>query len=272
MPRLTAWTTGHDARTFGVFASPDASRVHETLELAQLADVVGLDLFTVQDHPYNAKHLDTSTLLTAVAARTSAIRVAANVANLPLRPPVGLAKQIATLDVISGGRAELGLGTGAFWDAIVAAGGERRTPGEAVDALVEAIRIIRGVWGQDPDQPGARSVTVRGEHYSVTGLHAGPFPVHPVEIWLGAYKPRMLRVTGPPRRRVAAEHGLRRPGGPPRDERRHRRGRRPGRSRPAGDPPDVQRLRLVRHGRRLPPWHGRRLGRAARRLSPWLTG
>jgi alkanesulfonate monooxygenase SsuD/methylene tetrahydromethanopterin reductase-like flavin-dependent oxidoreductase (luciferase family) len=185
---------GHEL-LFGVFASPDASRVHETLELAQLADVVGIDLFTVQDHPYNAKHLDTSTLLTAVAARTSAIRVAPNVANLPLRPPVGLAKHVATLDVISGGRAELGLGTGAFWDAIVAAGGERRAPGDAVDALVEAIRIIRGVWGQDPDQPGARSVTVAGEHYSVAGMHAGPLPVHPVGIWLGAYKPRMLRVT-----------------------------------------------------------------------------
>ncbi|GAA2472766.1 LLM class flavin-dependent oxidoreductase [Terrabacter carboxydivorans] len=186
---------GHELQ-FGVFASPEVSRVHETLELAQLADVVGLDLFTVQDHPYNAKHLDTSTLLTAVAARTSAIRVAANVANLPLRPPAGLAKQVATLDVISGGRAELGLGTGAFWDAIVAAGGERRTPREAVDALVEAIRVIRGAWGQDPDHPGARSVTVQGEHYSVAGMHAGPFPVHPVGIWLGAYRPRMLRVTG----------------------------------------------------------------------------
>jgi alkanesulfonate monooxygenase SsuD/methylene tetrahydromethanopterin reductase-like flavin-dependent oxidoreductase (luciferase family) len=186
---------GHELQ-FGVFASPEASKVHETLELAQLADVLGLDLFTVQDHPYNAKHLDTSTLLTAVAARTNAIRVAANVANLPLRPPVGLAKQIATLDIISGGRAELGLGTGAFWDAIVAAGGTRRAPKEAVDALVEAIRIIRAAWGQDPDQPGARSVTVDGEHYSVKGMRAGPFPVHPVEIWLGAYRPRILRVTG----------------------------------------------------------------------------
>ena len=186
---------GHELQ-FGVFASPDASRVHETLELAQLADVLGLDLFTVQDHPYNARHLDTPTLLTAVAARTSSIRVAANVANLPLRHPVGIAKQVATLDVISGGRAELGLGTGAFWDAIVAAGGERRSPKEAVDALVEAIRVIRGAWGQDPDHPGARSVTVEGEHYSVRGLRAGPVPVHPVEIWLGAYKPRMLRLTG----------------------------------------------------------------------------
>ncbi|GAB3874547.1 LLM class flavin-dependent oxidoreductase [Terrabacter terrigena] len=186
---------GHELQ-FGVFASPDASRVHATLELAQLADVLGLDLFTVQDHPYNAKHLDTSTLLTAVAVRTTSVRVAANVANLPLRPPVGLAKQVATLDVLSGGRAELGLGTGAFWDAIVASGGERRSPGEAVDALVEAIHIIRAAWGQSPDQPGARSVTALGEHYSVKGMHAGPFPVHPVEIWLGAYRPRMLRVTG----------------------------------------------------------------------------
>lgn len=186
---------GHELQ-FGVFASPDVSRVHDTLELAQLADVLGLDLFTVQDHPYNAKHLDTSTLLTGVAARTSSIRVAANVANLPLRPPVGLAKQVATLDVISSGRAELGLGTGAFWDAIVASGGERRSPKQAVDALVEAIRIIRAAWGQDPQHPGARSVTMQGEHYSVKGMHVGPFPVHPVEIWLGAYKPRMLRVTG----------------------------------------------------------------------------
>jgi alkanesulfonate monooxygenase SsuD/methylene tetrahydromethanopterin reductase-like flavin-dependent oxidoreductase (luciferase family) len=186
---------GHELR-FGVFASPEAARANDTLELAQLADVLGLDLFTVQDHPYNATHLDASTLLTAVAARTSTIRVAHNVANLPLRPPVGLAKEIATLDILSGGRAELGLGTGAFWDAIVAAGGVRRTPKEAVDALVEAIGVIRGIWGTDPDRRGERSVTRRGEHYPVAGLHVGPAPLHDVEIWLGAYKPRMLRVTG----------------------------------------------------------------------------
>jgi alkanesulfonate monooxygenase SsuD/methylene tetrahydromethanopterin reductase-like flavin-dependent oxidoreductase (luciferase family)/hemerythrin-like domain-containing protein len=180
---------------FGVFASPEAARVADTLELAQLADVAGLDLFTIQDHPYNATHADTSTLLTAVAARTSSIRVAANVANLPLRPPAVLAKQVATLDLLSNGRAELGLGTGAFWDAIVAAGGPRRSPREAVDALIEAIRVIRGVWGQDPERPGARSVTVEGEHYRTAGLRAGPAPLHDVEIWLGAYKPRMLRVT-----------------------------------------------------------------------------
>jgi alkanesulfonate monooxygenase SsuD/methylene tetrahydromethanopterin reductase-like flavin-dependent oxidoreductase (luciferase family) len=182
---------GHDLQ-FGLFLSPEVTTVDQTLELALLADVTGLDLVTVQDHPYQARHLDAWTLLSVIAARTTAVRVAANVVNLPLRPPVVLAKSIATLDILSGGRAELGLGAGAFWDAIVAAGGERRSPKEAVDALVEAIRIIRGVWGA----AGARSVTVEGSHYSVKGLHAGPIPAHDVEIWIGAVKPRMLRVTG----------------------------------------------------------------------------
>ena len=186
---------GHELQ-FGVFASPEATRARETLELAQLADVSGLDLFTVQDHPYNARHLDTPTLLTSVAVRTSSIRVAANVANLPLRSPVGLAKQVATLDIISGGRAELGLGAGAFWDAIAAAGGPRRSPKEAVDALVEAIRIIRGAWRADPTDRATRSLTFEGRYYSVTGMRPGPPPVHDVEIWLGAARPRMLRVIG----------------------------------------------------------------------------
>jgi alkanesulfonate monooxygenase SsuD/methylene tetrahydromethanopterin reductase-like flavin-dependent oxidoreductase (luciferase family) len=182
---------GHELE-FGVFLGPDAAAGTRALELAQLTDVLGYDLVTVQDHPYQAKHLDALTLLAMVAARTSAVRVAPNVANLPLRPPAVLAQAIASLDVLSDGRAELGLGAGAFWDAIVAAGGPRRTPGEAVEALEEAIAVIRGVWGL----AGNRSVDVDGSHYTVKGLHAGPSPLHDVQIWLGALKPRMLRLTG----------------------------------------------------------------------------
>ncbi len=182
---------GHDLE-FGVFLSPDAADAARTLELAQLADVLGLDLVTVQDHPYQAKHLDTWTLLSTIAARTSAVRVAPNVANLPLRQPVVLARSVATLDILSDGRAELGLGAGAFWDAIVAAGGSRLSPGEAVEALEEAITVIRAVWGRD----GNRTVDVAGEHYRIKGLHAGPQPVHDPGIWIGALKPRMLRLTG----------------------------------------------------------------------------
>ena len=180
---------GHDLQ-FGIFPPPEAAAADLVLEMAQAADVSGLDLVTIQDHPYNARHLDAWTLLSVIAARTSSVRVAPNVANLPLRPPVVLARSAATLDLLSGGRVELGLGAGAFWDPVVAAGGPRRSPREAVDALEEAIAVIRGVWS------GTGSVAVEGEHYRVKGLHAGPVPAHPVGIWLGAYKPRMLRVTG----------------------------------------------------------------------------
>jgi alkanesulfonate monooxygenase SsuD/methylene tetrahydromethanopterin reductase-like flavin-dependent oxidoreductase (luciferase family) len=147
---------------------------------------------TIQDHPYQAKHLDTWTLLSFIAARTTSVRLAPNVANLPLRPPVVLARSVATLDRLSGGRVELGLGTGAFFDAIVAAGGTRLTPGESIEALTEAMEVIRAVWAGE----GAPTVRVEGRHHRVVGLHPGPAPAHPVEIWLGAYKPRMLRLTG----------------------------------------------------------------------------
>ncbi|MFC7485759.1 LLM class flavin-dependent oxidoreductase [Knoellia sp. CPCC 206453] len=174
---------------FGIFPSPDATRHHEVLELAQLADVVGLDHVSIQDHPYQAAHLDTWTLLSAIGARTSQIRLSTNVANLPLRPPVVLAKAAASLDVLTGGRVELGLGAGAFWDGIEAAGGGRKSPRESVDALVEAITVIRSFWAGEPGR-------FEGEHYSARGLRPGPAPAHDIPIWLGAYKPRMIRITG----------------------------------------------------------------------------
>jgi len=181
---------GHDLE-FGVFISPDAGAADRIVELAERADVAGLDLVTFQDHPYQARFLDTWTLISNVAARTSNVRLAPNVANLPMRPPVVLARSIASLDILSGGRVELGLGAGAFWDAIAAIGGRRLTPGQAVDQLAEAIEVIRAVWDVT-----ARAVRFEGDHYEIRGAHPGPAPLHPVEIWLGAYKPRMLALTG----------------------------------------------------------------------------
>ena len=174
---------------FGVFVTPDAGRLDALLHLVQVAEVSGLDLVTVQDHPYQERFVDTWTLLSFLGARTSAIRLAPNVANLPLRPPVVLAKAAASLDLLTGGRVELGLGSGAFWDGIAAAGGPRRTPGEAVDALAEAIAIIKAFWA------GGR-LRIDGEHYAARGLHAGPSPAHDIPVWVGAYKPRMLALTG----------------------------------------------------------------------------
>ena len=73
---------------------------------------------------------------------------------------------------------------------MAALGGPRRSPGESVDALEEAITIIRAAWS------GERSTSFAGEHYRVTGAHIGPPPARPIGIWIGAYGPRMLRLTG----------------------------------------------------------------------------
>ena len=177
---------------FGSFLTPANRDPARVVQLALLSEQLGLDLVTFQDHPYQPGYLDTSTLLSFVAARTGRIHLAANVTNLPLRPPAVLARSIASLDLLSGGRIELGLGAGAFATAVEAMGGPRRTPGQAVAALAEAIEVIRQVW--DAEARGA--VRVDGEHYRVVGAKRGPAPAHPVGIWLGAYKPRMLALTG----------------------------------------------------------------------------
>lgn len=182
---------GHDLR-FGSFPTSDSRQPARVVQLAVLAEQLGLDLVTFQDHPYQPGLLDTWTLLSYVAARTGTVSLSANVTNLPLRPPAVLARSVASLDLLSGGRIELGLGAGGFWDAIQAMGGPRRTPGAAVAALAEAIEIIRQVW----DAQGSGGVRVDGTHYQVHGAKRGPAPAHPVEIWLGAYKPRMLALTG----------------------------------------------------------------------------
>ena len=101
-----------------------------------------------------------------------------------------LAKAAASLDLLTGGRVELGLGAGAFWDPIAAMGGIRRTPGEAVSALGEAIDVMRLWWS------GERAVRYDGRHYSLNGAHPGPVPAHPIGIWLGAYGPKMLELVG----------------------------------------------------------------------------
>jgi alkanesulfonate monooxygenase SsuD/methylene tetrahydromethanopterin reductase-like flavin-dependent oxidoreductase (luciferase family) len=181
---------GHEL-LFGSFITPTAERPERPVSLARLSEQLGLDLVSVQDHPYQARHMDTWTLLSVIGANTSRIMLAPNVANLPLRQPVVLARSAATLDLLTGGRVELGLGAGAFWDAIAAVGGPRLTPAESVDALEEGMRIVRAVW-----DTGSRSIRIDGHHHRVRGAHPGPAPAHDIGIWLGAYKRRMLELTG----------------------------------------------------------------------------
>ena len=178
--------------SFGVFPSPLAEpeamkRVWGVIDAAERG---GLDLVGIQDHPYQRRQLDTWSLMAAVLARTEQIRVFPDVANLPLRPPAVMAKAAASLDLISEGRFELGLGAGGFWEAIEAMGGPRRTPREAADALLEAIEVIRLMWSE------RRSVRFQGEHYQLSGVKPGPMPVHDIGIWLGVLGPRLLKAVG----------------------------------------------------------------------------
>jgi alkanesulfonate monooxygenase SsuD/methylene tetrahydromethanopterin reductase-like flavin-dependent oxidoreductase (luciferase family) len=175
---------------FGWFLVPNAADPGALVAEARLAERVGFDLVGIQDHPYQRRYLDTFTLLATLANATERIGLFPDVACLPLRHPAMLAKAAASIDLLSGGRFELGLGAGSFWDAIAAMGGPRRPPGEAVEALEEAVGLLRLLWS---DRPSAR---FEGRHYRVVGLKPGPPPVHPVGIWVGAFGPRMLRLIG----------------------------------------------------------------------------
>ncbi|MFF5278890.1 LLM class flavin-dependent oxidoreductase [Streptomyces sp. NPDC000133] len=180
---------GHDL-LFGTVLMPSAGRPGEVVELARVAERGGLDLVSVPDHPYQPGLLDAWTTLAVVAAATTRVRVFPNVANLPLRPPAVLARSAASLDLLSGGRVEIGLGAGAYWDNIAAEGGPRRSPGEALQATLEAIDVMRALW------TSGRGVRLDGKHYGLYGAAPGPLPAHDISLWIGAVGPRMLRLIG----------------------------------------------------------------------------
>jgi alkanesulfonate monooxygenase SsuD/methylene tetrahydromethanopterin reductase-like flavin-dependent oxidoreductase (luciferase family) len=174
----------------GISVLPNTDDLDSIRELVGVADRAGLDLVGIQDHPYQRRFLDAWSLIPALFAETERISICTDVANLPLRLPAVMAKAAATLDVLSGGRFELGLGAGGYPDPISGYGGPRRTPGESVEALEEAIDLIRLLWSEE------RSVSFEGKHYRLDDARPGPHPAHPIGIWLGAFLPRMLRLTG----------------------------------------------------------------------------
>lgn len=175
----------------GTFLTPSNADPQGPVELARLSEELGYDVVLFQDHPYQPRFHETWTLLSWVAARTTRIRIGASVLNVPMRPASVLARAAASLDLMSGGRLVLGLGAGHFWDAMEALGVPRLEPGESVDALAEAIDVVRGLWAA-----GEPPLTVDGTHHRVTGTPRGPAPAHDVPIWVGGGRPRMLRLVG----------------------------------------------------------------------------
>jgi alkanesulfonate monooxygenase SsuD/methylene tetrahydromethanopterin reductase-like flavin-dependent oxidoreductase (luciferase family) len=174
---------------FGLNVDPNTGGLAIAGRIAAIADSGGLEYVGIQDHPYNADFMDTLTLITWLAGRTSNVHLFPNVADLPLRPPAMLAQQAATIDVLSGGRFELGLGAGGFPDAIAGMGGPRRTPGVARAALSEAIDVIRASWAGQP-------FSFQGRYYQVPGVQPGPAPAHQIGLWLGVTGPRAAALVG----------------------------------------------------------------------------
>jgi alkanesulfonate monooxygenase SsuD/methylene tetrahydromethanopterin reductase-like flavin-dependent oxidoreductase (luciferase family) len=157
---------------------------------ARHAESLGFDLITWTDHLAGSRPtFETWTALTWAAAATERIRLGSNVLGLPYRHPAVTAKMAEALHRLSRGRLILGLGGGGSDAEFQAFGLPVRRPKEKVDALEEAVEVMRRLWSGD-------AVTYRGEHYSLEAGQIAPPPERPIPLWLGVYGRRSLGIAG----------------------------------------------------------------------------
>ena len=167
-------------------AAPGADPVADALEAQRL----GFDFVSANDHPNGRMPThELWTLLTWMAAKTSRIGIASRVIGVPYRNPALLAKMAASLDQLSDGRLILGLGGGSSDEGMRAFGIDATSPRAKMDALEDALNIVRGMWSE------ARS-TYDGAIHSVSGADLEPKPRRPIPIWLGTYGPRGVAMVG----------------------------------------------------------------------------
>jgi probable F420-dependent oxidoreductase len=157
-------------------------------EKARWLEGAGFDVLLVPDHLVGPRFAPIAAL-TAAACATDRLRVGTLVFANDFRHPAVLAKEAATLDLLSGGRLEVGIGTGWMAEDYTGAGMALEAPGVRVERLQEAIAVLKGLWGDGP-------FSFDGTHYRIGGLEQRPKPVqrpHP-PLALGAGGPRMLRL------------------------------------------------------------------------------
>ncbi len=164
-----------------VFTEPQqGARYADLLAMARTAQDAGLDGFFRSDH-YQAMGegdgapgpTDAWTSLTALAAQTSTLRLGTLVSPATFRLPGPLAIQVAQVDQISGGRAELGLGAGWYEQEHRSYGIPFPATGERFDRFAEQLEIITGLWST----PAGAQYSFAGEHYTLTDSPALPKPV-----------------------------------------------------------------------------------------------
>lgn len=171
---------------FGQLNMRPAATRKEWCDRARRAESVGFSTFQVSDH-FDRSPAAPLLLLAAVAQATSTIRLGTLVLDNDFRHPAVLAKELATLDVLSDGRLEVGIGAGWMPADYAVSGLPFDPPGQRVDKLEESVAILDAVLG------GAGPVTLTGRHYAVTDLQSRPAPVQ---------RPRPPLLVGGARRRV----------------------------------------------------------------------
>src|SRR5947207_14304512 len=152
---------------FGVVAESAPSR-EAWIELVRRSENLGYATFLLADHYVN--EFPPIAALMAAADAASTIHIGSLVFDNDFRHPVVLAKEVATLDLLSGGRFELGLGAGWKLPEYEWAGIPFNPPGVRIDRLAEAVRVLKGLFADGP-------LTFSGRHYAIAGLDGQPKPL-----------------------------------------------------------------------------------------------
>ena len=155
----------------------------EWTELARQAEDLGYCSFQIDDH--FGSQLAPMPAVMAAAAATSTIKVGPLVAGNDFRNPVALAKESATIDLLSDGRFILGVGAGWLKSDYDVAGIDQADASTRIDRLEEAVRIFRGVWSAEP-------FSFSGRHYRVADSTGYPKPVSDIPILIGGGGQKVL--------------------------------------------------------------------------------
>jgi len=172
---------------FGAAAFTAASAAQWADRARQIEDL-GYSSLLIGDHPAG-NSLGPFSALTAAAAATTTLRVGCTVFANDYRQPAVLAKEAITLDFLSNGRFELGLGAGWSKRECDQAGFAFDSPATRVERLSETVQIMRSLWSGEP-------VVFTGKHYRLDGLQLTPRPTRPLHLFIGGGGKSVLSIAG----------------------------------------------------------------------------
>ena len=182
---------------FGVHVGPQMCTMAELRDVWRTAEDAGFDWVSIWDHfypaptPVDGDSFEGVACHAALAATTSRVRVGSLVYSVGYRHPAVLANAAVTIDHISAGRLELGLGAGWLQTEYDAYGIPFESPGTRLRRLAEYVEVVRALWTQD-------TVDFDGEFFTLREARCNPKPVQrpAPRIWIGAVQPRAVALAG----------------------------------------------------------------------------